>query len=420
MSEYKKIENAKAEVTCTLEGESWKNAIEKAFKKNASEIEVKGFRKGQAPRNIVEKYINNNKVLLDAAENLAQGTLDEAIKEHNIELIDRPSLRLDSIDDDKCVMTFELPVMPDVKLGDYKKLEYKVDEVKVDDKEVDDQIADLLDRKADLEIKEDGEVENGDTTVIDFEGFLDGVPFDGGKGENYDLVIGSGSFIPGFEEQLIGMKPEETKEIKVTFPEDYQAENLKGKETTFNVTVHEIKKKVLPLLDDEFVKELKMDGINTVDELKEDTKKKLSEKKENEAKNKADNDLMDKLAEMTEVEIPEVMINSELDTMVQSYEQRLMQQGLALQQFLSITGQTIDSMKESMKDDAIKRIKINLGLSNIAKNEKLEVSAEDIENEYKKIAEQYGMEAEEIKSLIPDSSLTDDLLLNKALELLKK
>ena len=243
MSEYKKIENAKAELKCTLEGEKWTEAQKSAFKKLAAKVEVKGFRKGQAPKNLVEKYVSHQEVLLDAAESLAQEALTNAIKKHNVELIDRPQLKLDEINDDKCVLTFECAVTPDIKLGDYKKIEYKVEEVKVEDKDVDDDIAKLLDRKADLELKEDGAVEDGDTAVIDFEGFLNGEPFEGGKGENYDLVIGSNSFIPGFEPQLIGMKPEETKEINVTFPEDYQAENLKGKETTFKVTVHEIKKK---------------------------------------------------------------------------------------------------------------------------------------------------------------------------------
>ena len=281
MSEYKKIENSKVELQCTLDGEKWADAQKAAFKKLAAKVEVKGFRKGQAPKNLVEKYVPHQEVLLDAAENLAQEALTDAIKEHDVELIDRPQLKLDEINDDKCVMTFECTVTPDVELGDYKKIEYKVEEVTVEDKEVDDDIARLLDRKADLELKEDGAVEDGDTAVIDFEGFLNGEAFDGGKGDNYDLVIGSHTFIPGFEDQLVGMKSEETKDINVTFPEDYQAENLKGKEVTFKVTVHEIKKKVLPVLDDEFVKDQKITDVNTVDELKAYTKDELLKQKQN-------------------------------------------------------------------------------------------------------------------------------------------
>ena len=420
MAEYKKTENAKAELTCTLEGEEWQKAKDASFKKLAAKVEIKGFRKGQAPKSLVSKYISSNEILLEAAEALAQEALNKAIDEHDVTLIDRPELKIDDLNDDKCVMTFVCPVLPDVKMGDYKKIKYKKDDVKVEDKEIDDQIADLLDRKADLELKEDGEVEDGDTTVIDYEGFLDGVAFEGGKGENYDLVIGSHSFIPGFEEQLIGMKAEETKDIDVTFPADYHAEDLKGKAAKFTVTVHEIKKKVLPELNDEFVKELKYENVNTVEELKNFTRENITKRKESDAENKAENDLMDKLAEMTEVEIPEVMVKSELDSMIQNYEQRMMQQGFSLAQFLQITNQTIDQLRESMKEDAVKRIKINLGLSEIAKKEKVEVNDEDIDAEFKKLSDMYGIETEEVKKYVPESTLKDDIRLQKTLDLLKK
>ncbi len=420
MSEYKKVESAKAELTCTLQGEEWEKAKDSAFRKLASKVEIKGFRKGQAPKHLAEKYISHNEVLLDAAEALAQGALEAAVEEHALTLIDRPELKVDELADDKCVLTFVCPVLPDVKLGDYKALNYTVEEVEALESEIDDQIADLLNRKADLELKEDGEVEDGDTTVIDFEGFLDDVPFDGGKGENYDLVIGSHSFIPGFEEQLIGMKPEETKDIMVTFPEDYQAENLKGKETRFTVTVHEIKKKVLPELNDDFVKELKYENVNTVEELKNYTKENILSRKKSDAQNKADNDLMDQLAEITEVEVPEAMIKSETDSMIQNYESRLMQQGISLAQFLQITNQSVDGLRDSMKEDAIKRIKINLALGEIAKSEDVSVGQEDVDKEYENMANMYGMPVDEIKKYVPEETLKDDLRMQKALELLKK
>ena len=420
MSEYKKVESAKAELTCTLQGEEWEKAKDSAFRKLASKVEIKGFRKGQAPKHLAEKYISKNEVLLDAAEALAQGALEAAVEEHALTLIDRPELKVDELADDKCVLTFVCPVLPDVKLGDYKALNYTVEEVEALESEIDDQIADLLNRKADLELKEDGEVEDGDTTVIDFEGFLDDVPFDGGKGENYDLVIGSHSFIPGFEEQLIGMKPEETKDIMVTFPEDYQAENLKGKETRFTVTVHEIKKKVLPELNDDFVKELKYENVNTVEELKNYTKENILSRKKSDAQNKADNDLMDQLAEITEVEVPEAMIKSETDSMIQNYESRLMQQGISLAQFLQITNQSVDGLRDSMKEDAIKRIKINLALGEIAKSEDVSVGQEDVDKEYENMANMYGMPVDEIKKYVPEETLKDDLRMQKALELLKK
>lgn len=420
MSEYKKIESSKAELKCTLEGEKWAQAQKTSFKKLAAKVEVKGFRKGQAPKNLVEKYISHQEVLLEAAESLAQEALTETIKEHDVVLIDRPQLKLDEINDEKCVLTFDCTVTPDVKLGDYKSIEYKLEEVKVEDKDVDDDIAKLLDRKADLELKEDGTVEDGDTAVIDFEGFLDGEPFEGGKGENYDLVIGSNSFIPGFEPQLIGMKPEETKEINVTFPADYQAENLKGKETMFRVTVHEIKKKVLPVLDDEFVKEQKIKDVNTVDELKAYTKDYLTKEKERQATNKAEEALMDKLAEITEVEIPEIMMKSEIDSMVQNYEQRMAQQGITLAKFMELTGQTMEQLRESMKDDATKRIKINLALTEIGKAEKIEVNEEDINGEYTKMSEMYGMSVDELKKYLPEENIKEDLKLQKTLDFLKK
>ena len=420
MSEYKKIENAKAELTCTLEGDSWKKAKDSSFRKLASKVEIKGFRKGQAPKNLVEKYISNNEVLLDAAEALAQDALNKGVEEHDITLINRPELKIDEINDDKCVMTFVCPVLPDVKLGDYKKVKYKVEKSKVEDKEIDDQIADLLNKKADLELKEDGEVEDGDTTVIDFEGFIDGVPFEGGKAENYDLVIGSNSFIPGFEDQLIGMKSEETKDITVEFPADYHAEDLKGKPAVFKVTVHEIKKKVLPELNDDFVKEQKIENVSTIEELKNYTKENLLKKKEEKAKEDAETALMDKLAELTEVEIPEVMTKSEIDSMVQNMEQRMMAQGLSLAQFLQITGQDVQQFRDSMKDEANKRIKINLALQEISKAEKVEVNDEDLSAEYDRMSGLYGMPADEIRKYVPEGTLKDDLKLQKALDLLKK
>ena len=420
MSEYKKIESSKAELKVTLDGEKWANAQKSSFKKLAAKVEVKGFRKGQAPKNLVEKYVPHQEVLIEAAESLAQEALTDAIKEHDIQLIDRPQLKLDEINDEKCVLTFDCTVAPDIKLGDYKKLGYKVEEVKVEDKDVDDDIAKLLDRKADLELKEDGAVEDGDTAVIDFEGFLNGEAFEGGKGENYDLVIGSHTFIPGFEEQLVGMKAEESKDINVTFPQDYQAENLKGKEVVFKVTVHEIKKKVLPVLDDEFVKEQKIKDVNTVDELKAYTKDYLTKQKESEATRKAEENLMDKLAGITEVEIPEIMVSTELDSMIQQYEQRMMSQGLSLKQFMELTGQTMEGLRDSMKDDATKRIKLNLALSEIAKKENIEVTDDDINAEYEKFASMYGMKVEEVKQYIPADNLKDDLKLQKTLDSLKK
>ncbi len=420
MSEYKKVENAKAELTVTLDGENWKNAIDSAFRKLAKKVEVKGFRKGQAPRHLVEKYISHNETLLDAAESLAQKALEDGIAEHDVTLIDRPDLKVDEINDDKCVLTFICPVLPDVKLGDYKKIKYEEEEAKVDDNEVNDQIVTLLNQKADLELKEDGEVEDGDTVVIDFEGFKDGKPFEGGKADNYDLVIGSNSFIPGFESQLIGMKAEESKDIEVKFPDDYHAEEMKGQPATFKVTVHEIKKKVLPELNDEFVSELKYENVKTVEDLKNYTRENLLKRKSDDAKRKAEDDLLDKLTEITEVEIPDALLKSETDNIVSNYEQNMMQQGFSLADFLRMTGQKMEDFRDSLKENAIKRIKVNLALAEISKKENIEVKDDDINEEYKKMSEMYGMDVEEVKKYIPADNIKSDLRSQKTLDLLKK
>ncbi len=420
MSEYKKIENAKAELTVTLDGENWKNAIDSAFRKLAKKVEVKGFRKGQAPKHLVEKYISHNETLLDAAESLAQKALEDSIAEHDVTLIDRPELKVDELSDDKCVLTFVCPVLPDVKLGDYKKIKYEEEKVEVNDNDVNDQIVTLLNQKADLELKEDGEVEDGDTVVIDFEGFKNGEPFEGGKADNYDLVIGSNSFIPGFESQLIGMKSEESKEIDVKFPDDYHAEEMKGQPATFKVTVHEIKKKVLPELNDEFVEELKYENVKTVEDLKNYTKENLLKRKQDEAKRKAEDDLVDKLAEITEVEIPDALLKSETDNIVANYEQNMMQQGFSLADFLKMTGQKMEDFRDSLKENAIKRIKVNLALDEISRKEKVEVSEDDINEEYKKMSEMYSMDVEDVKKYVPADNIRSDLKSKKTLDLLKK
>lgn len=420
MSEVKKIENAKVELTCTVDGDKWSSAIKKAFKKLSANLEVKGFRKGQVPESIVKKHITDEQVQFEAAQDVAQEALVEGIKENNLELIDRPELKIDSVNADACKLTFVCPVTPDVKLGDYKKLEYKVEEVSVSDGDVEAEIDKLKEQKAELEIKEDGTVEKGDITVIDFEGFKDGVAFEGGKGENYELTIGSGQFIPGFEDQLIGMKAEEEKEINVSFPEDYHVEDLKGKPVVFKVKLHEIKKKVLATIDDELVKDLKIKDVNTVDELKNYIKDNLLKNKKFEAENKATEELLNKLIEGSEIDIPEVMISREQEQLVNDYSQRFMSQGITLDQFMKITGQTLDQMKEGFKPEAIKRIKTTLCLGELSKIEKLEPTAEDIAKQYEDMAKQYNMQVDDVKKYVTDDQIKSDLKLEKALDFLRK
>ena len=268
-------------------------------------------------------------------------------------------------------------------------------------------------------MKEDGEVENGDTAVIDFEGFKDGVAFEGGKGENYPLEIGSNSFIPGFEEQVIGMKKEETKDINVTFPENYQAAELAGQPVVFKVTVHEIKAKVLPELNDDLAKDVNAPNVETMDDLKALIRKNQEEQKQQNAENEATNKLISTVVDACEVEIPEVMIKNETDDMIQDYANRLQQQGISLTQFFQITGQSEETLREQMAKDAESKVKLRLVLDAIATQENLEVGEEDIDTEYGLIASQYNMEKEKVKELIPASSISYDVRLRKALDLIK-
>ncbi len=421
MSEFKKIENAKAEVSCSLEGEEWKAFTDKAYKKVAQKLEIKGFRKGHAPAHIVKEYINMAEVLMQAADNAAQGLLDKAIDEHKIDLIDRPTMKIDEINEDKLAVTFECAVTPDVELCDYKALEYKVDDPNVTDGDIDAEVNRLLQQKAELELKEDGEVEDGDTAVIDFEGFKDGVAFEGGKGENYDLAIGSGSFIPGFEEQLIGMKSEEEKDINVTFPENYHAEELKGAAVVFKVKVHEIKKKVLPELNDEFVSELSYENVTNVAELRDYLKNQLETTRKSQAENLAIDALIDQLTSTSKIDIPEVMINSEIDSLMNEYNQNLMAQGMSFEQFKQITGQTDQDLRNMMKDEAEKRVRTSLCLKEIAKVENITVDDADIAKTYEELSERYsGMDVAIIKKYIPEYQVRENLTVEKALDLLKK
>ena len=420
MSTLNKTKNAEVEVLCTIETEAWKAAQEKAFNKLAKKVEIPGFRKGQAPKSMVRQQLSEQAILLEAAESLAQKELEAAIVEHGIELIDRPNLDVETINEEECTLKFVCPVKPEVTLGQYKELGYKVTKPRITTKEVDGEVEKIQEAKADLEIKEeDGVVEDGNTVVIDFEGFKDGVAFEGGKGENYDLTIGSHTFIPGFEEQLIGMKSEETREIEVTFPEDYQAEELKGAKATFKVTVHEIKFKVLPEVNDEFVAELNIENVKTVEELKAYIKDVLSKNRLAENEAKAEGELLDKLMENCSVEVPEIMIETEMDEIVEDTAQRLYSQYAAQGINMELCQNIAASQREMMKEDATKRVTVRLILEAIAKAEKVEVTEEELNAELETIANTYGRTTEEVKSLLPLNSVKYDLTLRKALEVAK-
>lgn len=420
MSEIKKVENAKVEITSVVDGEKWAEAYNKAFNKLAAKTSIDGFRKGKAPKNILKKVINPQSVCYEAVDEIAQSVLEEAIKEHGVELIDRPELNLGTVNETSCTFIFTCPVPPDVELGDYKNLGYHVEEVSVTDGDVEAELDKLKEQKAELEIKEEGELENGDISVIDYEGFKDGVPFEGGKGENFELTIGSGQFIPGFEEQLIGMKTEEEKEINVTFPENYHVEELKGQPVIFKVKLHEIKKKVLPELDEELIKDLKIENVNTLDELKEYYRANLLKSRKDWAENKALDEALNKLVEEATVEIPEVMINSMCDNMINEYGQQFMAQGLSMEQFRSMFGENVDGLRNAFRPEAEKRVKTNLCLNKLAELENLNVGAEDLEKYYSDLAETYSMPVEDVKKYIPESNAKEDLKVQKALDFIRQ
>ena len=413
-------EKSTGELLATVEGDTWKNAQKKAFKKLAKKVNLPGFRPGQAPEKLVRKHISSQNILFEAVDEVAADALAEGIKEHGIEMIARPSLDFDSIDEEKVVLKFNITVKPVVTLGDYKGLDIKKEEVSVEDADIDAEIARLQDRFADLVVKEEGKVENGDTAVIDFEGFKDGVAFEGGKGDNYPLVIGSGTFIPGFEEQVLGMGIEETKDINVTFPEEYQAADLAGQPVVFKVTVHEIKSKVLPEVNDELVKQAEIKDVETLDAYKEYTRKNLETSKTNQAEQKFENELLTAICDGAAVEIPDVMVDDETDAMMRDFAQRLQYQGMSIDQYYQFTGQNEEMIRGEMSKDAYNKVKVRLVLEAIAGAEKLEVNEEEINQEVEKIAGMYNMPAEKVKELISNDAIGYDLRIRKALELVKE
>ncbi|MDF2608317.1 MAG: tiG [Bacillales bacterium] len=317
------------------------------------------------------------------------------------------------------IFTAKVVVKPEVKLGEYKGLEASVLDTTVTDEDVAAEITKLQQRGAELVIKEEGTVENGDTTVIDFEGFVDGVAFEGGKGSNYPLEIGSGSFIPGFEEQLIGLKAGETKDVEVSFPEEYHAPDLAGKPATFKVTVHEIKTKELPELNDEFVKDLNQEGVETLEQLRTSVREKLEGSKKHEAEHALHDSLVDQATANAEIDVPEVMVETEIERMMKEFDQRLSAQGMNLELYYQYTGSTEEALQTSMKPEAEARVRVNLVLEAIADAENLEATDTDVEAELTKIAEQYGMDVNQIKTMLPNlDALKEDLKLRKAVEFL--
>ena len=408
------------EIKVKIEGEKWNKAKEEAFNKVKKEIRIDGFRKGKAPKDIIIKKYGEENLWLDAANMCIQEAYQNMIEENkDLEIVTRPDGTVSALTADYVEFLFTLTLRPEIKLGKYKKLGIKKDEVKVTDEEVNSSLEGMRKRFAESVVK-DGNVENGDTAIIDFEGFKDGVAFDGGKGENYSLTIGSNTFIPGFEEQLIGMKKGEEKEINVTFPEDYHSEELKGAPVIFKVKVNEIKETKIPELDKDFFEDLGMEGINDEKSLKEELKKTIEARKESEAENKFIDSLLDKAVENMEVEIPHQMIHDELDRMMHQYEENLKMQGITLEQFYQFTASNEDALKDQMHPEAEKRVASRFLLEEIAKAENIEINEEAVNEEVKKLAESYQMPEEEFLKLTGGKEMIEyDLKMRKAIEILK-
>ena len=419
-SKWELKEKSTGELVATVEGEDWKQAQKKAFNKIKKNINIPGFRKGQAPAALIKKQIPAQNILMDAVGAVANDVLSDGVEEHKLVLVDRPELRIDEINEEKVILKFICAVKPEVKLGDYKGLPIKKKATRVTQKDIDAEVERLQQRYADMVVKEEGNVESGDTAVIDFEGFKDGVAFDGGKAESYPLEIGSGAFIPGFEDQLIGMAKEETKDINVTFPEDYQVAELAGQPVVFKVTVHEIKTKVLPEANDELIKEAKIKDVETMEDYRAYVKKNLSERKDRENEENFTNELLEKVVANAEVEIPDAMIERETDEIVREITQRLSAQGFTLEQFAQVTGQDEEKIRAEVRQDAEKKVRVRLVLEAVAEAEQFEISDEEIDAELKAIADQYSMQIEQVRNLISHDAVSYDLRQRKALELIKE
>ncbi|MBO5022820.1 MAG: trigger factor [Clostridia bacterium] len=392
-------------------------AVDKVYKKNVSKLNVPGFRRGKAPKSMIEKMYGKGFFYEDAINDILPEAYEAALTESGLDVVSHPEIDIKTIDDNGVVITAKVFVKPEARVGEYKGIEATRDAVVIADEAVDAEINNVRERNARETEVTDRAVENGDEITFDFDGYVDGVAFDGGKSENYNLKVGSGSFIPGFEEQIVGKAIGEKFDVNVTFPAEYHAAELANKEAVFKCVVHAIKVRELPELDDEFVKDVS--EFDTVDEYRADVKAKLQEKADKEEDAKVDGQLIDKLVETLEADIPEAMFENELDAMMRDYETRLRYQGLDLETFMRYTGQTVDAMKAQFRPQAEKQVKTRLALEAVAKAENFEATAEEIEAEYGKIAEAYGIEVEKVRETIDTTAIAADLVVGKAAQLIR-
>mgnify|MGYP002558423052 FL=1 len=418
--QVEKLEKNMAKLTVEVSAEDFKAAIKKAFNKNKNRFAIPGFRKGKAPQAMIEKMYGEGVFYEDAADEAINASYAEAMKESGLDIVSRPEVTIEKIGkDEPFVYSALVAVKPEVTLGQYKGVEVEKADASVSAEDVEAELKKVQEQNARLLTVEDRGVEDGDQTVIDFEGFVDGKGFEGGKAEDYPLTIGSHSFIDTFEEQLIGKKIGEECEVNVTFPTEYHAADLAGKPATFKVTVKEIKVKELPELNDEFASEVS--EFDTLDEYKKDVEKKLVEKKEIEANSKNEDAVVAKVVENATMEIPDKMIDAQAKNMVQDMARRMQSQGLSLDMYLKYTGMTVEQMKEQARPDAEKRIRTRLVLEAVAQAENIQISDEKVDEEVAKMAEAYKMEVEKLKSYMSESDvkqMKEDLAVQQAVDLL--
>ena len=413
-----KVETNKYELIVTIDADAFEAAVEKAYRKSVKKISVPGFRPGKAPRKMIEKLYGEGVFFEDAVNDLYPSALASAVEEAKLELVDRPEVEITKIEKaDGVEFKATCIVKPEVEVSDYKGIKAEKTVKTVTDEDLNGELNKMADRNARVVSVEDRAAENGDITVIDFEGFVDGKAFDGGKAEGFSLTLGSGQFIPGFEDQVVGHNVEDEFDVNVEFPAEYQAEELAGKPAVFKVKLHEIKTRQLPAIDDEFVKDVS--EFDTLDQLKEDITKKLQEQYDKSADTEVENQLIDAVIANMKAEIPEVMFENRVDESVREFEYRLQSQGMNLELYLQYTGMEMDAFRKTFREQAEKQVKIRLALEKIVELENIQPSAEEIAAEYDKMAENYKMEVEKIKGYIPEKDLVKDLAVNKAIDFIK-
>lgn len=417
--QVEKMEKNMAKLTIEVSAEELDKAMQKAYLKARGKISIPGFRKGKAPRKMIEQMYGKGIFLEDAANALIPEHYSKALEECDLEIVSQPEIDVTQAEPGKAfIFTAEVAVKPEVTLGEYKGVEVPKSETEVTDEDIDAEIKKEQEKNSRTVTVEDRGAENGDITTIDFEGFVDGVAFEGGKGTDYPLTLGSGSFIPGFEDQLVGAKAGDHVEVNVTFPEEYQAAELAGKEAVFQCDVNKVETKELPELDDDFAQDVS--EFDTLAEYREDVKKNLTEKKEKEARAAKENAAVDKAIENAEMEIPDAMLNTQVRQMMNDFASRMQSQGLTMEQYFQFTGMTAEKMQEEMKPQALKRIQTRLVLEKIAETENIEVSEDEVNEEISKMAEMYKMEADKLKELLGDRELEQmkkDMAVQKAVTL---